>query len=91
MNKQYVVEMLRWGDDHNHSYVVGVTDSLHDAYELGMKHEYYRGGKYTCRVTEFPDNDEHFQEFSDSFFEDTINVSEFALDLFTRVNRHSGD
>lgn len=91
MNKQYVVEMLRWGDDHNHSYVVGVCDSLHDAYELGMKHEYYRGGKYTCRITEHPQVDEHFIDHCDTFFEDTMSESEFALELMTRVNQHLGE
>lgn len=89
--KCYIVEMLRWNDDHNHSYVVGAFKNLHDAYTIGLVHEFYRGGKYTCRVTEFPENDVYFQEFLERFFEDTMSESKFALELRTRVDQHTGE
>ncbi len=42
----YVVEMLRWGDRENHSYVLGVYDTKTKAENAGKFEENYRGGKY---------------------------------------------
>lgn len=46
----YVVEMLRWGDDESHHYVVGAFDDLEKAKEWGNANKTYRGGKYEYRV-----------------------------------------
>lgn len=46
----YVVVMYRWGDVENHSYVLGVYDSLKVAEFEGQKQRDYRGGKYDPKI-----------------------------------------
>lgn len=48
----YVTEMLRWGDDETHHYIVGVFDTREAAEEYGDAHKSFRGGKYEYRVVE---------------------------------------
>ena len=50
----YVVEMLRWGNAEDHSYVIGVKDTFRDALIAGIKTHEYRGGmgKYQPRITQ---------------------------------------
>jgi len=53
MNKVYVLEMLKWGDDEKHSYIVGVFNNREDAEKAGEVEAELRGGKYEYRVTLF--------------------------------------
>lgn len=46
----YIVLAHRWGDVEGHTYVVGIFDSLRDAVEVAIAEEYWRGGKYECRI-----------------------------------------
>lgn len=48
----YVVEALRMGNRENHSYVVGVYDSMRVAAVAALAEEYHRGGKYECYITQ---------------------------------------
>ena len=50
--KLYIVEALRWGDDENHSYTVGVYEKKQNAIYAGEIEESWRGGKYKYRITE---------------------------------------
>ena len=50
--KVYIVEMLRWGERSNHSYVAGVYKSLKEAEKAGMEEDRNRGGKYDYVITE---------------------------------------
>lgn len=42
----YVIHMLRWGDEENHSYVTSVCSTLKRALTKGLEHRDDRGGKY---------------------------------------------
>jgi hypothetical protein len=53
----YVVEMLRWGDREQHSYVIGVFDSEYDAKQCGEIEKSWRGGKYEYEVKSIALND----------------------------------
>lgn len=48
----YVVEALRMGNRENHSYVVGVYESMRVAAVAALAEEYHRGGKYECYITQ---------------------------------------
>lgn len=50
--KVYVVEALRFGDREKHSLVVGVYANTRLAALSAVAYEYWRGGKYTCEITE---------------------------------------
>ena len=50
--KVFVVEMLRWGDAENHSYVHGVYSTREAAEKAGQVQAVWRGGKYDPRITE---------------------------------------
>lgn len=60
----YYVEALRWGDREEHSYVVGVYDSLELARAAADAHALYRGGKYTCQVYATRLNEQADSDFS---------------------------
>lgn len=47
----YVVEMLRWGERDNHSYVIGVFDTHEAAEHAGEVHKVWRGQKYEYSIT----------------------------------------
>jgi len=51
-NKVYVVIAYRWGEQSNHSYLLGVYTKKHAALVAGDEHREYRGGKYECEVIE---------------------------------------
>lgn len=53
----FTVEMLRWGDRENHSYVIGVFDNEFDALKEAWLHMRYRAGKYDAHVTGWEIND----------------------------------
>lgn len=55
----FVVEMLRWGDDESHHYLVGVLDNLKEAQEVGEIEKSWRSGKYEYRITEFAVSSKH--------------------------------
>jgi len=38
----YIVEAWRWGDNHNHSYVLGCWDNLEAAKKAAIDHAEYR-------------------------------------------------
>lgn len=53
LNKNvYVLNMLRYDDENNHSYIVGVYSSKEKAENIGKKEELYRGNKYTYSIHE---------------------------------------
>ena len=47
----YVVEMLRWGDRENHSYVEGVFTTKEAAERCGYLEEIWRAGKYQASIS----------------------------------------
>lgn len=49
----FVVEMLRWGDDETHHYILGVFNSLREATKAGEIEKSWRGGKYEHKVVGF--------------------------------------
>lgn len=46
----YITEMLRWGDDESHHYIVGVYSSREGACFAGEIEKSWRGGKYDYRI-----------------------------------------
>lgn len=50
-NTVYVTEMLRWGDDEAHHYILGVFDNIDAAEEAGEIERSWRGGKYEYKIT----------------------------------------
>ena len=46
----YVTEMLRWGDQETHHYIVGVYSSREGAAFAGEIEKTWRGGKYDYQV-----------------------------------------
>ena len=67
----YIVEALVWGDRENHSYVVGLYDSLDAAKKCADDHSGYRGGKYTCQVLQCEMNSEVDTDWSSSLMYET--------------------
>lgn len=49
----YVATMYRWGNDENHSYVLGVFSSLENAKKAMKKEANQRGGKYEGGIVGF--------------------------------------
>lgn len=48
--KLYIVQMYRWGDEDNHSYIEGVYDTREEAEKHGKAEEEARAGKYDMRI-----------------------------------------
>jgi hypothetical protein len=48
--KVYVIEMLRWSDRENHSYIANVCTSYKKAIEKAIEKIRFRGGKYGAEV-----------------------------------------
>jgi len=48
----YTVIANRFGDDHKHSYLVGVYSNKENAARAAISEEYWRGGKYSCNILE---------------------------------------
>lgn len=46
----HIVEMLRWGDDESHHYIIGAYINLSDATYAGEVEKTWRGGKYEYRI-----------------------------------------
>lgn len=67
----YIVEALRWGDDHNHSYVVGLYDNFDRAVNSAEDHTDFRGGKYVCQVIQCKMNDTVDSDMSHSILYQT--------------------
>ena len=62
--KLYAVTAYRWGDQSDHSYLVGIFTSKVEAKIAAEFHADYRGGKYACVVDEceadhFNNNDDN--------------------------------
>lgn len=58
--KVYVTEMLRWGDEESHHYIIGTFSTEEKAQEAGDAERSFRGGKYEYRIVStlldfFPD------------------------------------
>lgn len=70
----YVVEALRWGDREQHSYVVGVYDTLESAKNAADEHAQYRGGKYECVVQQCPLNGQVSLDWSEALMYQTGRV-----------------
>jgi len=49
-NNIYIVTAYRFGDKHNHSYVVGSFSTKEEAIRQAKIEEEWRGGKYDCEV-----------------------------------------
>lgn len=49
-NYIYVVTAYRWGEQSNHSYLLGAFQKKHKAMMVADEHCAYRGGKYACVV-----------------------------------------
>jgi hypothetical protein len=49
----FVVEMLRWGDRENHSYVIGVFTTREQAELAGDAEVSWRGNKYEYCISEY--------------------------------------
>lgn len=50
--KVYITEMLRYGDEESHHYIVGVFSTKSAAEYAGHVEEVWRAGKYSFRVLE---------------------------------------
>lgn len=50
MKTLYITQMLRWGLDNSHHYIVGIFDSPDRASYAGEVEQSWRGGKYTYEV-----------------------------------------
>lgn len=50
--KIFVTEMLRWGDDETHHYIIGAYSTLEQATECGEIEKTWRGCKYEYRIIE---------------------------------------
>jgi len=48
----YVVHALRYGDEEKHSVIVAVIEHKQEAFDIAINYEWYRGGKYGCKVLE---------------------------------------
>ena len=48
----FVVQAYRYGNKENHSYIVGIFDSVERAVKASEAETDYRGGKYDCEVYE---------------------------------------
>jgi len=46
----YITEMLRWGDDESHHYILGVYSTREGAAFAGEVEKSWRAGKYEYRV-----------------------------------------
>jgi hypothetical protein len=46
----YITEMLRWGDDESHHYIIGAYSTNEEASYAGEVEKTWRGGKYEYRV-----------------------------------------
>lgn len=46
----HIVEMLRWGNEEKHHYIVGVYTNLEKAKLIGEAEKTWRAGKYEARV-----------------------------------------
>jgi hypothetical protein len=46
----YITEMLRWGDDESHHYIIGAYSTIQDAEYAGEVEKTWRGGKYEYRI-----------------------------------------
>ena len=46
----FIVEMLRWGDDEGHSYIIGSWSDYEIAEAEAKLHMYHRGGKYNAII-----------------------------------------
>jgi len=46
----YITEMLRWGDDESHHYIIGAYSTNEEAIYAGEVEKTWRGGKYEYRV-----------------------------------------
>ena len=57
MKPIYIVHMLRFGDDTNHSYIIGAFDKKYAAQKAGVMEEYWRGGKYKAVIKVFNANE----------------------------------
>jgi hypothetical protein len=51
MHNVYVVEMLRYGDRENHSYVIGAYNRRQQAAAIGKAEKQRRDGKYEYVLT----------------------------------------
>ena len=76
----YIVEAWRWGDNHNHSYVLGCWDNLEAAKKAAIDHAEYRGGKYQCVVQQSKLNQEMDNDWSASILYQTI------MDIFEPID-----
>lgn len=57
-DKRYVVELLRWEDREQHSYVIGVYKTEQAAIKSACEHMDCRGGKYGCEITGYRGEEE---------------------------------
>lgn len=75
----YIATMYRYGDDENHSYVIGVFDDKQMAKTAGDKEELWRGGKYECKIIAIEPNHAYIQETKSevSVIKDTGKASYF--------------
>ena len=80
----YVVEMLRWGNRENHSYVVGIFDSMVQAEQCGEIEKSWRGGKYEYSIKSIALNDwddkdgwkyKHYEETRPRSFTYSLNMT----------------
>lgn len=67
----YIVEALRWGNDHDHTYVVGLYNDFDRAVSCAEEHTDFRGGKYVCHVIQCKMNDTVDSDMSGSILYQT--------------------
>jgi hypothetical protein len=47
----YIVEMMRWGENDTHHYILGAYTNYHKAKFIGNAEKSWRGGKYEYKIT----------------------------------------
>ena len=68
--KIYTIIAHRWGDNHNHSYLVGNYSTKEQANLVALAEKHWRAGKYECEVSEVT-LDYVDQDVIDAYLEDT--------------------
>ena len=54
----YITEMIRWGDNETHHYIIGAFTIRDNAVKAGEIEKTWRGGKYDYQIVEMKIDDD---------------------------------
>lgn len=83
--KIYVVKMNRWGNQENHSYVLGVYTDIQKALNAANYEETERGGKYKAEINEMAINNSSYYRTIISL--NKVNCRELCTNTGCNINR----